>query len=58
MRDVTKILFQKHLLCGEEIMIRNDDQKVGKGEIADQGDWTGMFGFLAAGNKQATLITF
>ena len=55
---MTKILFQKHLLCGEEIMIRNDDQKVGKGEIADQGDWTGMFGFLAAGNKQATLITF
>ena len=56
MRDATKILFQKHLLCGKEIMIRNDDQKVG--EIADQGDWTGMFGFLAAGNKQATLITF
>ena len=56
MRDATKILFQKHLLCGEEIMIRY--QKVGEAEIADQGDWTGMFGFLAAGNKQATLITF
>lgn len=33
-------------------MMRNDD---GKGEGGDQGDLTGMFGFLAA--SRATLIT-
>ena len=41
---------------GEEIMIRrrNDYQKMTVS--GDQGDLTGMFGFLAA-SEQATLIT-
>ena len=50
---MTKILFEKHILwVEEEIMMRNVD---GEGEGGDQGDLTGMFGFLAAG--RATLIT-
>ena len=56
---MTKILFQKHILwVGEEIMIsrRNDDQKMTVRESGDQGDLTGMFGFLAAA-EQANLIT-
>ena len=52
-RDMTKTLFEKHILwVEEEIMMRNVD---GEGEGGDQGDLTGMFGFLAAG--RATLIT-
>ena len=50
---MTKILFEKYILwVEEEIMTRNDD---GEGEGGDQGDLTGMFGFLVAG--RATLIT-
>ena len=46
---MTKILFENHILwVEEEIMMRNVD---GEGEGGDQGDLTGMFGFLAASKQ-------